>query len=256
MLMRNIVSFTVRPKDQPPFEIAVDVKRVGCSRHASRDVQAIERQLEDMRARGYQVHGPAGVCFRSRYLLTNEDTIEVQGPQTSGEVEFVVIRYGGGFFVSVGSDHNDRSLEEMETAMLGKVYDTAKSKQMVPAVVAREAWPYDEVRDHWDELVLRSYVTVSGRRVPYQEFKLGALRDFGYYVEHAPWIAEHGSVLFGGTGGILPTVPRDIYQGQSSMRNVVFPTDFQFEMHDPVLRRTISHGYRVVTLEGPGSLSL
>jgi hypothetical protein len=62
--------------------------------------------------------------------------------------------------------------------------------------------------------------------------------------------------LLGGTGGILSSVPENIYHGQSTLDGVIFPADFHVEMLDPVLNRTISHGYRVVCLEGPGSLSL
>ncbi len=255
-LMKNIVRFTVRSKDSRPFGIKVDVKRVGCSRHASRDVTAIEAQLAAMRAKGFQAHGPAGVCFRSRYLLTSEEEIEVQGAQTSGEVEFVAVRHGGAFYVTAGSDHNDRSIEKMETAMLGRVFDTAKSKQMVPAVVAPDAWPYDDVKDHWDELVMRSYVTFAGKRVPYQHFKLAALRDLPYYVKVCPWLQEEGAVLLGGSGPIVPGLPKDLFQFQQSMEGVFFPTDFQMELHDPVLKRTITHAYRVNTLEPPGSKSL
>ncbi len=40
----------------------------------------------------------------------------------------------GEIFISAGSDHNDRTMEELWTSKLGKVFDTAKSKQMVPGV--------------------------------------------------------------------------------------------------------------------------
>ena len=79
----------------------------------------------------------------------------MQGSQTSGEVEFVVISNKGQIYISVGSDHNDRTLEELWTSMLGKVFDTAKSKQMVPTIVASEGWLYDDVKGHWNALVLK-----------------------------------------------------------------------------------------------------
>jgi len=256
MLMNNTLVMTARPYGRPSHHIEVDVKKVGCSRNASRDTLTTKDHLAGIRSRGYQVHGAAGVCFRSRYLITNEDAIEVQGAQTSGEVEFVAVRQAGHIFISVGSDHNDRSLEELWTTMLGKVFDTAKSKQMAPAVVAKDAWLHEDVRDHWDKIVLRSFVTVSGRSIPYQEFTLAALLDLGFYLQNEPWFQQDGSVLLGGTGGTLPVVPEDIYKGQRSLRNVSFPCDFRFEMYDPVLKRTIAHSYKVISLEEPGSLSL
>jgi hypothetical protein len=127
---------------------------------------------------------------------------------------------------------------------------------MVPAVVAGDAWLYEEVKPHWDELVLRSFVTVSSQRVPYQQFRLGSLLDLEHYADGAPWFQAEGSILFGGSSGILSTVPEHVYRGQATAEGVWFPTDFQFEMSDPVLGRSISHRYAIRALEGPDSLSL
>ena len=256
MLMKNILTMNISPAKKESYSIDVDVKKVGCSRNAGRDLEATNAWLEGIRARGYEIHPAAGICFRSRYLITNEEAIEVQGPQTPGEVEFVAAVHQGDVVISVGSDHNDRSLGELWTAMLGKVYDTAKSKQMVPAVVAREAWPYEDVRGHWDDIVLKSYVTISDRRIPYQEYRLADLLDLEYYRGRCSWFEENGSILLGGSGGLLPSVPENVYQGQSSLQDVIFPHDFHIEMFDPVLGRTIAHSYTVSPLEDPGSLSL
>ena len=256
MLMKNTLTLEISPVQGKSRSVDIEVKKVGCSRHAARDIVVTDESLVEIRKDGYQIHQAAGICFRSRYLITNEQTIEVQGPQTSGEVEFVAVVYKGDVFISVGSDHNDRSLVELWTAMLGKVYDTAKSKQMVPAVVAKGAWPYDDVKGHWDDIVLKSYVTASGQKVPYQEYRLADLLDLEYYLSRCSWLREDGSVLLGGSSSILSSVPPDVYQGQSSLKGVTFPPDFHFEMFDPVLKRTIAHSYAVLSLEDPGSLSL
>jgi hypothetical protein len=256
MLLTNILSMTIELPDDGSSVIAVDVKKVGCSRNAARNIADTHRQLDQIRARSYQVHGAAGICFRSRYLLTNENAIETQGPQTSGEVEFVAVVHKGNIFVTAGSDHNDRSLNESWTAMHGKVFDTAKSKQMVPAVVATNAWRYEDVKDHWDQLLLKSYVTVSDRKVPYQAFSLAELVDLEYYLRRCSWLNEDGAILLGGSSGTLPTVPKHVFQGQTSLEDVTFPHDFEFELIDPVLQRTITHSYAVFALEESGSLSL
>ncbi len=256
MLMKNILSMQVSPANDEPYSIDVEVKKVGCSRHAGRAVESTNELLNEIRAKGYQIHPAAGICFKGRYLITNEEGIEVQGAQTSGEVEFAALVIGGDLFVSVGSDHNDRSLEELWTVMLGKVYDTAKSKQMVPAVVAREAWPYEDIKGHWDDIVLKSFITESGHKIPYQEFRLGELLDLDYYLDRCSWLKEDGSILLGGSGDILPSVPQNVYQGQSSLQEVTFPSDFHFEIFDPVLERTIAHSYKVSSLEADGALSL
>ncbi|NIQ33340.1 MAG: DUF2848 domain-containing protein, partial [Nitrososphaeria archaeon] len=163
------------------------MKRLCLGRSTSRDIETIRSRYEKIRAEGYHVHGNPNICRKSRYLVTQEDVIEVQGPQTSGEVEYVAVMDKGEAFISVGSDHNDRTLVRLWTPSLDKVYDTAKSKQMVPAVVASDAWKYEDVKDHWDQLNLRSYITVSGNKIPYQDFKLGDLFDLEYHFKTNPW---------------------------------------------------------------------
>jgi hypothetical protein len=256
MLMQNTLTLDITPAQGAAHSIDVEVGKIGCSRNAARDIEATKAGLEKIRAKGYQMHPPAGVCFRSRYLITNEDTIEVQGAQTSGEVEFVAVRHQGQIYISVGSDHNDRSVEDMWTAMLGKVYDSAKLKQLAPSVVAREAWPYEDIKDHWDEIILRSYVTANGQKIPYQEFPLSNLLDLEYYLDHCPWLGEDGSFLLGGSSDLVDELPKDLYQGQSTMEGVVFPPDFHCQMIDPVLDRNIAHSYAILALDEPGSLSL
>lgn len=260
LLMENILEFKVWEKDGRFTTTAVSVKKVGLARSCSRDIQGVRAFLDKKRAEGYAAHGNPTICRKSRYLVTNEDVIEVQGPQTSGEVEIAAIMDKGAVLISVGSDHNDRSVGiNIWSDALGRVYDSAKSKQMVPAVVARDAWRYEHVRDHWDDLHLKSYVTVSGARIPYQDFRLRDLVDLEYHFRSEPWIKEDGVVLLGGSTGILPSVPSNVYQFQPSLEGLpglIFPPDFHFEVHDPVLNRTISHSYRIMAIEEPGSLSL
>ena len=180
----------------------------------------------------------------------------MQGPQTSGEVEYVAIFSDGEIFVSVGSDHNDRTLYYLWTDALGKVADTAKSKQMCPAVVARIVWRYEDVKDHWEQLNLTSFVNVGGLKIPYQDFRLSDLVDLEYHLKTHPRLREDGTVLFGGSSEILPDVPSNVYKGQSSIQGLIFPEDFVFELIDAVLKRKISHSYSIVSLEEAGSLSL
>jgi hypothetical protein len=244
-LMENNIEFDLHAVNGLVSPRSVSVRRLCLGRNCGRDVKAVRESLDKKRALGYSVHGNPNVCRKSRYLLTNEDVIEVQGPQTSGEVELVAVVDTGEVLITVGSDHNDRSVETMWTEALGKVFDTAKSKQMVPAVVAKDAWRYLDVRDNWDRLNLRSSVTVSDDRVPLQDFSLSDLVDLEHHFAANPWLREDGTVLFMGSSSMLPTVHLESY-----------PQDFYFEVVDPVLHRTISHYYRVQSLEESGSRSL
>ncbi|GAB2983389.1 DUF2848 domain-containing protein [Amycolatopsis acidiphila] len=105
-------------------------------------------------------------------LLTADAVVEVGGRKTSGEVEPVVIRHGGRYFLGVGSDHTDRELERE---------DVAGSKAACPkplgSVVADAGTDLSEV--DWDRLLAGS--TVDGR--PYQEGSVSTLRHPAELVE-------------------------------------------------------------------------
>lgn len=247
--MKNIIEFNVYAKDGSVHQRAVSVKKLCFGRFCSRDIDGTRMRMDEKRAEGYTVHGNPNICRASRYLLTNEDVIEVQGSHTSGEVEIVAIVDKGEVLISVGSNHNDRSVETLWSETLGKIFDSAKAKQMVPSVVAKDAWMYEDVKDHWDRLNPRSYVTLSDERIPYQNFTLSNLVDLEYHFSTKPWLKEDGVVLFGGSSDALPTVPQNVYQFKSWNRDLTFPQDFHFELHDPVLNRTISHSYKVQCIE-------
>ena len=249
LLMENVLTFNVSERDGSSTQRTVKVEKLCLSRHASRDVEAVRDVLDKKRAEGYSVHGNPSICRKSRYLLTQENEIEVQGPNTSGEVEFVLFVDGDEILISVGSDHNDRSLESLWTKALGKVYDSVKCKQMVPAVVARDAWRYDDVKDHWDTLKLKSFITILSERIPYQDFQLERLFNPDHYFSQELIKKEEGLFIFGGSHQALSSVPSNVYRFQPSINGLMFPQDFNFEIHDQKKQRKISHSYTIHHIE-------
>jgi hypothetical protein len=159
--------------------------------------------------------------------LTTAEVLEASGGESSGEVEFVLISSGGQLYVGVGSDHTDRKVE---------TYNITVSKQMCDKPVAPELWLYSDIAAHWDQIVLRSYATISGKRELYQEGTLTGMLPPDDLIARRYGKAglPEGTAMFGGTfaakGGIRPA------------------ERFDYEIVDPVLNRTISHGYAVETL--------
>jgi hypothetical protein len=132
-------------------------------------------------------------------------------------------------YVTVGSDHTDREMEKMSVP---------KAKQMYPKVIPRVVWLYDEVQDHWDELVIRSYGVKDGERRLYQARPLEALIDVETLV-NVVGECSPGWVLFSGT---IPTVDGEL----------VYADEFEMEMDDPVFDRNIGHRYRIHLLTAVG----
>ena len=197
-----------------------------------RDVAALEKHIRELEAIGVKRPKSTPIFYRvAASLLTLDEAIEVLGEHSSGEVECVAYSFEEGVFVGLGSDHTDRKAEAIGVSL---------SKQMCAKPVSPEIWRLAEVAPHWDSLILRSYIAVDGERRLYQEGTVAAMRPLDelfrlYGVgEHLP----AGTAMFCGTlaahGGITPS------------------QTFEMELEDPVLRRKITHGYRVKTLPDQG----
>jgi len=207
----------------------VDIDRLAIAGWTGRDVAALDRHIEELKAISVQPPSKVPLYYRvSADLLTQADSIEVLGDDTSGEVEPVLMGAPNRLWVSVASDHTDRKVES---------YGVAVAKQLCPKIIARTAWRFEEVEPHWDRLVLRSFIEEGGRKVLYQEGPLAEIRAPRDLI--AGWrdgdtrLPAHAA-LFCGT---LPTLGAI----RASPR-------FTMELDDPVLGRRISHAYQVQAL--------
>ncbi|PZA10245.1 DUF2848 domain-containing protein [Rhodopseudomonas palustris] len=193
-----------------------------------RDPVARDKHIKELEELGIAPPASTPIYYRvAASRLTTRTAIECSDENSSGEVEFVLIKSGGKLYVGVGSDHTDRKVE---------TYNITVSKQICDKPVAPELWAVDEVAAHWDQLVLRSFATIGGERVLYQEGTLSGMLPPAELIEREFGQAclPEGAALFGGTfaakGGIRPA------------------TRFEYELSDPVLNRSISSGYDVRTL--------
>lgn len=194
-----------------------------------RDSVSIEHHIAELEAIG--VARPRTIpCFYrcGVNLLTTSQQIEVTGNDSSGEVEFVLVSHPRGLMVGVGSDHTDRKVE---------AYGVTVSKQMCPKPISEELWSFDDVRDHWDELVLRSYIHRDGQRLLYQEGAVTRMLSPGDLISR---LTGGDTKLPAGTAMYCGTMPLLQPMGASEQ--------FELELEDPVRQKTIKHSYRVRTL--------
>ncbi|MCW0207574.1 MAG: DUF2848 domain-containing protein [Achromobacter sp.] len=210
-------------------QVAVEFNTVIVAGWAGRDMAAIEHHIEELAAIG--VPRPSSVPLYYRIAanqLTQDETVQALGEESSGEVETFVFAAEGEMYVSIASDHTDRKLE---------TYSVAMSKQVCVKPVARSAWRLADVADYWDELVIRSYIVENGVEVLYQEGPLASLRTprdlIAGYTGGADALPEGAGMTcgtVGAIGGIRPSV------------------DFTMELHDPRRQRSLRHRYHVETL--------
>src|SRR3954466_15527106 len=110
----------------------------------SRDEAALGHHIEELAAIG--VPRPSSVPVFYRNAATNvvqTERLEVLGPDTSGEVEPVIVALNDGLWIGLGSDHTDRQAETMGIAL---------SKQLCGKVMGPALWCFDEIKVHWDQI--------------------------------------------------------------------------------------------------------
>jgi hypothetical protein len=198
-----------------------------------RDRIAQEKHIAELEQLGVNRPAATPVYYRTASArLTTANFIEVTGNNSSGEVEFLVVNVDGSLWIAVGSDHTDRKVE---------TYNITVSKQMCDKPVSDTMWRLDEVLDHWDTLVLRSWRVSGGIRHLYQEGKVSAMLHpqeliAGYTGRGGAF--DENFAMFGGTlaaiGGIQPA------------------DRFEIELEDSVLERRLSHGYDIRVLPNEG----
>jgi Protein of unknown function (DUF2848) len=221
------LTFTIETKGATtPLTLAIDQAVI--AGWTGRDPVARDKHIAELEALGIARPASTPIYYRvSARRLTMEDSIEVCGEQSSGEVEFVLIGWQGRVFVGLGSDHTDRKVES---------YSVTVSKQMCDKPIAPVLWELEEVASYWDRMILRSYAWINGKRELYQEGTLDAMLGVDDLIKRgfADGKLPDGCAMFGGAfaakGGIRPA------------------DRFECELEDPVLKRTIRHAYDVVTL--------
>ncbi|MFJ7217673.1 DUF2848 family protein [Amycolatopsis sp. NPDC098790] len=134
--------------------------------YTARDEAAVARHIEELAAIGVPPP-PAVPMFYDLdpALLSTDTTVPVGGKATSGEVEPVLIRHDGTYYLGVGSDHTDRELERDDIA----ASKAACPKPVGGAVVELGPAP---VFPDWDQAQATS--EVDGR--PYQAGAVSSLR--------------------------------------------------------------------------------
>ena len=209
-----------------PLTLAIDQAVI--AGWTGRDPVARDKHIAELKAIGIAPPATTPIYYRcSARRLTQEDSIEACGNDSSGEVEFVLIGWQGRTFVGLGSDHTDRKVES---------YSVTVSKQMCDKPIASTLWELEDVIGHWDQMVLRSWAWINGKRELYQEGTLDAMLPVDVLIRK------------GFEGGKLPDGCA-MFGGTFAAKGGIRPADrFECELEDPVLKRTIRHAYDVITL--------
>ncbi len=201
--------------------------------YAGRDQASVIAHVEELKALGV----PAPETVPSMYWIdptrvSSGTELSVIGGGCSGEVEFfAVFDADGKMHFTIASDHTDRQLETVSVS---------KAKQGCSKIVGNLFWAFEDVKDHWDGIEIRSWVTEPGQAErPYQTGTLGGLLppDALYALAEKDLKALNGGGAFSYFSGTIPLAGRIAYRGS-----------FRMGLSDPVLKRSMRHCYTVIHL--------
>ena len=220
-----MLSFTRHFKDRTD-QVTVRPDMLIVAGWTGRDEAALRHHIEELAAIGVPRPSSVPVFYRNAFNnVMQTSRLEVLGPDTSGEVEPVVIALDDGLWIGLGSDHTDRKAETMGIAL---------SKQLCGKVMGPALWRLEDITGHWDQIVIRAFATIGGERVVYQEGALAAMRHPDDLIARWGKPLAANTIMFCGTlgakGGIRPA------------------SRFEMELEDPVLRRHMAHGYDIIDL--------
>ena len=154
------LTFTV---DSPEGEqiISFSCRKVLVIGYSGRNREMVEAHIKELQEQ-LGVEPPEHIpeiftCSPS--LLTMDRKIRCEETKTSGEVEFVMLKHKGHLYVGIGSDHTDREMES---------YDVPGAKRRCGKPIGRKFWRYEDVKDHWDQIELNSWLITEQEKKPYQ----------------------------------------------------------------------------------------
>ncbi len=207
-------------------KLTFEVRRMINAGFTGRDPSEVQKHIDELRKCGVTASQeiPAFYPMLPDRITTSERIKVLPDSKTSGEVEYVLLLDGEHIYVTVGSDHTDRELEKHSIPM---------SKQIYFNVIAPKVWRYEDVKGHWDDLILRAWVEENGQRQLYQEGKLGKIIRPEELIEKVQSRVTgdlRGIVIYSGT---LPTIGGGL----------CFSSRFEMELIDEHVGRAIRYAY-------------
>ena len=212
-------------------EIDYDFNGAVLCGYTGRDQAAVRKHIDELAKEGVEPPPSVPILFpKPPWGLTQKDVIQVEGRETSGEVEFFMLVDDSSIYVGAASDHTDRELERI---------DIRKSKQVCPTILSKNVWNYEEIKETWDQIQIRSWAIKDGQKSIYQESTLGSIlppEDLIRIVRQQLNGSIGGIALFSGTPPLLAG-------------EMIFADRFEGELLDTSLDRKITVEYDIHTLE-------
>lgn len=199
-----------------------------------RDAAAVTAHVKELGREGVPPPPSIPMLFPVlQHNITTKNRVEVVSNKTSGEAEFVLLLAGDAIYVGVGSDHTDRALESQ---------NMLNSKQVCPNVLSKEVWNYQDVKGHWDDILIRSWVRPEPEKdeILYQQAPLATILSAPHIIDlvksRIPDGKHNDLVIFSGTVPVLAG-------------KTIYGSHFRCALTDPHLNRSLTCDYEIVKLD-------
>src|SRR5690606_34673935 len=104
-MSKALIEFSIHNGQQASREF-ITVETTIIAGWTGRDPVALEKHIVELEELGVQRPASTPIYYRvANARLTTATEIEVTGGDSSGEVEFALVRANGKLFVGIGSDH-------------------------------------------------------------------------------------------------------------------------------------------------------
>jgi len=207
-------------------KLTFEIRKLVNAARSARDTSSVRKHMEELRKTGIAVSNEFPIFYpkTSDRVTTSNRFGVLPGSKTSGEVEYVLLLDNSNVYVTVGSDHTDRELQKT---------NLVAAKQIYYNVFAPMVWRYEDVKEHWDDIIMRAWVKKDDQRRLYQEGKLEKLIRPEKLIEEVKSRVTgdlNGMVIFSGT---LPTISGEL----------CYSPRFEIELVDEHAGRAIRHAY-------------
>lgn len=227
------MNFNLLEKNGKIRQINFEPRHIINAGYTGRDQASIQAHIDELKAEGIPAPDKTPVYFvKFIEKFTQEEVFEVlDTTDHSGEAEFVLLFDKGEVYVGVGSDHTDRKLETV---------DIPKAKQMYFNTIGKEIWRLSDVTEHWDEIIIRSWIKNEGERTLFQEAPLTAMLEPNDIIKRVRALLKNpediqGLVIYSGTVASL-------------FKAEEYSSYFESELEDTVFKRKISNKYEMVPI--------
>lgn len=213
----------------PQKEIRFTPRMLINAGYTGRNQAAVRAHIEELARKGIPAPDKTPTYFpKMADRVIQSGSFEVlDETDHTGEAEFCLFFHDGEFYVTPASDHTDRKLEETSIP---------KSKQIYPNVVGKDAWKLSGLEDHWDGIVMRSWVLDGGTRKLYQEASVGTLMAPDELIRRIKELLVcpeelEGLMVFSGT--------------VAALFEISYSPEFEVVLEDTVKKRSIDCWYKM-----------